>query len=145
MRISGLFNHRVRGFRVVELGGLAVLIVLVLAVYLAKAGAGGKRADIDRVQDQIVDEKARIRLLDAEVANLERPERLEALSGRYLDMQPISAKHEVQADALPDIALAPSADVKPADAKTGDAKPVAALQAAKDAAQAVPDPAGVEH
>jgi cell division protein FtsL len=137
MRLSGLFNSRVRGFRIVELGGLAVLIVLVLAVYLAKAGAGGKRADIDRVQDQIVDEKARIRLLQAEVASLERPERLEALSNRYLAMQPIAAKHEVDADALPDIALAPVAEAKPAAAMAPTAVNVQA--------QATPDPAGVEH
>ena len=137
MRLSGLFNSRVRGFRIVELGGLAVLIVLVLAVYLAKAGAGGKRADIDRVQDQIVDEKTRIRLLQAEVANLERPERLEALSNRYLAMQPIAAKHEVDADALPDIALAPVAEAKPAAAMAPTAVNVQA--------QATPDPAGVEH
>ena len=141
MKISGVFNSRVRGFRIVELGGLAVLIALVLAVYLAKAGAGGKRADIDRVQDQIVSEQARIRLLQAEVANLERPERLEALSGRFLGMQPIAAKHEVQADALPDIALAP------AEAKAGEAKAGAVLQPATGvtAVQAAADPVGVEH
>ena len=105
MKLSGLFDRRVRGFRVVELGGGAVLLALVLAVYLAKTGAGGERADIDHVQQQIFDEQTRIRLLQAEVANLEQPERLEALSAQYLGLQPVPAKHEVQADALPDLAL----------------------------------------
>ena len=107
MRVSGLFDQRVRGFRVVEIGGLGVLLVLVLAVYLSKAGAGGERADIDHVQQQIADEQTRIRLLQAEVANLEQPERLEALSSQYLGLQPIPAKHEVQAESLPDLAMAP--------------------------------------
>jgi hypothetical protein len=105
MKLSGLFDRRVRGFRVVELGGGAVLLALVLAVYLAKTGAGGERADIDHVQQQIFDEQTRVRLLQAEVANLEQPERLEALSAQYLGLQPVPAKHEVQADALPDLAL----------------------------------------
>ena len=105
MKLSGLFDRRVRGFRVVELGGLGVLLALVLAVYLSKAGAGGERADIDHVQQQIGDEQTRIRLLQAEVASLEQPERLEALSSQYLDLQPIPAKHEVQPDELPDLAL----------------------------------------
>ena len=107
MKLAGLFDQRVRGFRIVELGGLSVLLVLVLAVYLAKAGAGGERADIDHVQQQIEDEQTRIRMLQAEVANLEQPERLQTLSSQYLGLQPISAKHEVQAEALPDLALVP--------------------------------------
>jgi cell division protein FtsL len=111
MRIGGLFDQRVRGFRIVELSGLGVLLVLVLAVYLSKAGAGGERADIDDVQQQIVKQQLRIRLLKAEVANLERPERLKALSSEYLGLQAVPAKHEVPADALPDIALIQKAKV----------------------------------
>ena len=135
MKLSGLFDRRVRGFRVVELGGGAVLLALVLAVYLAKTGAGGERADIDHVQQQIFDEQTRIRLLQAEVANLEQPERLEALSAQYLGLQPVPAKHEVQADALPDLALiqhvakaaqpVAAAPVQPA-AATAPAEPPAA-------------------
>jgi cell division protein FtsL len=111
---SGFFERRIRGFRIVELGGLSVLLVLVLTVYLSKAGAGGERADIDHVQQQIYDEQTRIRLLQAEVANLEQPERLEALSGQYLGMQPVPAKHEVEPDALPDLALIQKVKTAPA-------------------------------
>ena len=92
MRPLAFFDRRVRGFRVVELGGAAVLLVLILVVYLAKTGAGGKREDIDRVQAQIDAEQTNIRLLKAEVATLEQPERLEALSARFLNLQPIPAQ-----------------------------------------------------
>jgi cell division protein FtsL len=108
----GLFERRVRGFRVVELGGLAVLLALILAVYLAKTGAGGKRADIERVQEQIVEEQTQIRMLRAEVATLERPERLAALATRYLGLEPVSARHEITAEALEDVAHSPAPDQK---------------------------------
>jgi len=126
-----LFDQRVRGFRVVELGGLGVLLALVLAVYLSKAGAGGERADIDHVRQQIADEQTRIKLLQAEVASLEQPERLEALSSQYLGLQPIAAKHEVQPDALPDLALiqrvskAAPPPAAPKSAVSSPAEPVA--------------------
>lgn len=134
MMLSGLFDRRVRGFRVVEVGALAVLIALALAVYLSKTGAGGERADIDRTQQQIDDEQTRIRLLRAEVANLERPERLEALASQYLGMQPISIKHEIQPDALPDLALTIARDEAQAG-QPGQSDQAAASAASPAAAQ----------
>jgi cell division protein FtsL len=112
MRPFGFFEHRVRGFRVVELGGLGVLLVLILTVYLAKTGAGGKRADIDRIQQQIFQEQTQVRMLRAEVATLEQPERLEALSARYLGLQPISARREVTPQGLQDVARVAVVDHK---------------------------------
>ena len=136
MKLSGLIDQRVRGFRIVEVGALAVLLALVLAVYLSKAGASGERADIDHVRRQIEDEQSRIRLLHAEVANLEQPERLEALSSQYLGLQPIPAKHEVQVDALPDLALIqPLAKAAPSPA-TPAAGPDSAEPSRVDAADA---------
>ncbi len=112
MRPFAFFDHRVRGFRIVELGGLVVLLILVLTVYLAKTGAGGKRADIDHLQGQIGDERTQIRILKAEVATLEQPERLEALSSRYLGLVPISARREVTLQALSDVAHETTGDHK---------------------------------
>lgn len=99
-----VFARRWRGFRVIEVTGLAVLLVLMLVVYLAKTFAGGERAEIARVEREISQERARVRLLRAEVAHLEQPERLERLSREYLGMEPIGAKHEVAADAISGLA-----------------------------------------
>ena len=123
MKFLGFFDQRVRGFRVIDVGGVGVLLVLVLAVYLSKAGAGGERADIDHVRQMIYDEQTRIRLLQAEVASLEQPERLSALSGQYLNLQPVPAKHEVQAEALPDLALIQKAKTAPLAASATPATP----------------------
>ncbi len=107
MSVLGVFDQRFRGFRVIEIGGVGVLLALILLVYLAKTVAGGESARIDHVQQQISDEQAKVTLLRAEVASLEQPERLETLSGRYLGLQPVDAKHEIDAQALAGIAGAP--------------------------------------
>ena len=39
MSLSGVFNRRIRGFRVVEVAGLGILLTLVTSVYLAKTFA----------------------------------------------------------------------------------------------------------
>ena len=104
MNPLSLLNRRIRGFLVIELVATALLTLVVLTVYLAKTGAGDKRDDIDRVEQQIDAETVQIRLLRAEVASEERPERLEALASQYLGLQPVTAKHEIDPEALADIA-----------------------------------------
>lgn len=99
-----LLDRRVRGFRLVDLVAAGLLVVLVLGVYLAKTMAGRERAEIAKVERQIREEKARIRLLQAEVAHLEEPARLEQLSTAHLGLAPVSIKRDVNADGLADIA-----------------------------------------
>jgi len=139
MSVLGVFDRRVRGFRVIEIGGLGVLLVLALVVYLAKTHAGSERADIDRIQGQIDSEQARVALLKAEVAKLQQPERLETLSGRYLNLQPVPAAHEISAAGLtalahpstpPSVQAAPAAAAAPAQ---NAAPPPAAPTVAADA------------
>jgi len=104
MSVLGVFDQRFRGFRVIEIGGVGVLLALILLVYLAKTIAGSESAEIDHVQQQIGDQRARVTLLRAEVASLEQPERLETLSNHYLGLQPVDAKHDIDAQALATIA-----------------------------------------
>lgn len=104
-----LLKRRVRGFRLVDLVALSFLTVLILGVYLAKTVAGGERAKIASVERQIVAEKARIRLLQAEVSHLEQPARIERLSETYLGMAPVAFKRQADVEALPDLARKPLA------------------------------------
>ena len=106
MRLSALFTRRVRGVRLVNLAGAGLLLVLVVGLYLIKTFAGGERADIARTELQIADEQRRIRLLQAEVAYLEQPNRIEHLSEQYLGLQPESGKQEIAAGNLERIAHA---------------------------------------
>jgi hypothetical protein len=110
-------NRRIRGFRLVDLVAASLLVMLILGVYLAKTIAGGERAKIAGVERQIVAEKARIRLLQAEVSHLEQPARIERLSETYLGLAPVSLKREADIEALPDLARKPLAlPAKPVEA-----------------------------
>ena len=98
-----LLSRRIRGFRLVDLMALGLLIALVLSVYLAKTIAGRERSQIASVEHQIAAEHERIRLLEAEVSHLEQPSRIEQLSAAYLKMAPLDAKHETTPEALPTV------------------------------------------
>ena len=123
-------NRRVRGFRLIDLVALSLLTVLILGVYLAKTIAGRERTEIARVERQIGEEKARIRLLQAEVSHLEQPARIERLSEAYLGLAPVSIKREADADALPQLARKPLALPAMPVAVTPDPTAVAAPQPA---------------
>ena len=99
-----IFQRRLRGFRIIDLTAFACLSVLVLGVYAFTAHAGGESAKIADVDNQIADEQRRIRLLDANLAHLEQPERLEQLSTQYLGLAPVAAKQETRPTSLMEIA-----------------------------------------
>jgi cell division protein FtsL len=101
-----VFTKRIRGFRLVDLVGAGLLVVIILGVYLAKTMAGRERAEIAAVERSIKAEKARIRLLQAEVAHLEQPGRIERLAVTYLKMETVTANREASVDQIIDIARA---------------------------------------
>ncbi|HEY4031455.1 MAG TPA: cell division protein [Caulobacteraceae bacterium] len=99
--LAGFMGRTLRGVRLVEFGAVIVLLTMATGVYLAKAAAGRERSDITTVQGQIDEENKRLRLLQAEVAHLEEPERLVRLSAE-LGLAP--TKHEGTPEELGDIA-----------------------------------------
>ena len=109
---AGFLGRSLRGVRLVEFGGLLVLLVMATGVYLAKAAAGRERADITQVQSQIDDETKRLRLLQAEVAHLEEPGRLGRLSAQ-LGLAPTGPQHQAAPDELGEIARNALIPVKP--------------------------------
>ena len=134
MSLSSIFDRRVRGFRVVEMVCLIILLVLVLGVYMAKTFAGRERAEIASVEQQIDDEKIRVRLLKAEVAYLEQPRRIEQLA-QDLKLAPIAPERETTEDALIDVARhapAAHAPASPTAAANGDAASAEAPEATAD-------------
>ena len=124
-----LLDRRVRGFRLVDLIAAGLLVVLILGVYLAKTMAGRERSDIARAERGIAEEKARIRLLQAEVAHLEEPARLERLSQAYLGLASLPIKHDVTPEALYDAARASQAATPPS--APAPAQPQAPVPATK--------------
>lgn len=108
---AAFLGRSLRGVRLVEFGALMVLLAMVLSVYLAKASAGRERADITSVEQQIEDEQRHLRLLQAEVAHLEEPARLERLS-IAAGLVPTTAKRQAGLDELDRVAQAPPAPEK---------------------------------
>lgn len=106
--IRAVFTHRIRGFRTLNIAFAAILLVLAVGVNLAKAVAGRERNEIGRVESDIGKERQRIRLLEAEVAHLEQPERLERLARGYLSMEPVAARQEASVDTLGAVAGRPA-------------------------------------
>jgi len=122
--IRRVFQSRFRGFRIIDLSAFGCLAVLVLSVYAFKANQGGENARIEDVDDQITNEQREIRVLQAQLAHLEEPERLERLSVQYLGMAPTSAKHETSIDALIDISR--QAEATKSTATPSSRKPIPA-------------------
>ena len=139
MPFAFLFEQRVRGFRVIEIVAFLCLVLLVFGVYFSKAHAGRETSEITDVDQQITETQRRVRLLDAEVAHLESPARIEQLSQQYLGLVPISAKHETPDTDLMEIARQ-AAEPAPTPAKPKSAAPPTKA-AAKISPVAAPAPA----
>ncbi|MBX3483174.1 cell division protein [Phenylobacterium sp.] len=129
-----VFTKKVRGFRLLDLIGIGFLIALILGVYLAKTMAGRERAEIASVEREIKAETSRIRLLQAEVAHLEQPGRIERLAVTYLKMEAVPANREASPAQLPRMAVGGL----PPKAKAPS--PVAALFNASNQTPGVPPP-----
>jgi hypothetical protein len=115
--------------------GLCILISLVTSVYLAKTFAGSERQEIGRIEQEIQDEAVRKRLLEAEVAHLEQPRRIEQLA-QMMQLKPIAPDHEITEDALIDVARRRELPRAPIAAD-----PVAPEALAADAPEPLPDDA----
>ena len=106
--LNRLFAWKIRGVRWVEIIGVLLVAAMIFSVYLAKAAAAREGARISDLERQISDNGQRVRLLRAEVARLEQPARLEALS-RGAGLGPIDVHRQARAENLATLApVAPS-------------------------------------
>lgn len=104
------FKQRLFGVRIFEVAAFACVLALAFGVYLAKTNAGRERSRIAMVERQIAEEQRKLKLLRAEVAHLEQPERIGRLSQAHLGLQAGDGTREALPETLPDI-------VRPAEAK----------------------------
>jgi len=104
--LNRLYAWKVRGVRWVEIIGVLLVAAMVFSVYLAKAAAARESARISDLERQIGDNGQRVRLLRAEVARLEQPNRLEALS-RGAGLGPVDVHRQARAENLSNLAPIP--------------------------------------
>lgn len=126
--LQRLFAWKIRGVRWVEIIGVLLVAAMIFSVYVAKAAAARTGSEIADLERQIAENGRRVRLLRAEVARLEQPARLEALS-RGAGLVPVDVHRQAGEEQLPALAPLPepaaAAPVEPA-APAGDAAATAA-------------------
>lgn len=116
--IQRLFDMRVRGFRLVEVVAAVVLAATIGFVYVAKTGAAEEADQIADLEAEVRVNQQRVRLLRAEVASLERPERMAALSDAA-GLAPMAPDRQAEVAALPDLAGVQNQTGAPAQAQAG--------------------------
>ena len=108
--LKRLFDWKIRGVRWVEIIGFMLVAAMILSVYVAKTAAAREGGRITQIEREIADNGQRVRLLRAEVARLEQPARLEALS-RQAGLGPVDVRRQAEEGALN--SLAPIPDPRP--------------------------------
>lgn len=76
-------------------------VALTVTLYYVKTRAQSARADVQRLTQQIEAETATIRVLRAELAVLENPQRLAVLAQQELGLSPIAPAQTFTADDIP--------------------------------------------
>ena len=135
-----LLERRLLGFRTLDVALAVFLVALILGVYLAKTLAGGERGQIAAAERRIAEERQRIVLLEAEVAHLERPDRLTALSRAYAGLGPVAAGREITPQGLADALQSPQA---PAAVAPASPAPVPSALETETSAVAEDEPAAL--
>ncbi|KPP80548.1 MAG: Cell division protein FtsL [Oceanicaulis sp. HLUCCA04] len=75
--------------------GILGSIILLCALYVAKAETDAAQAHLASLQAELAQERARINTLEANIAHLEDPEQLRALARTHLGFEPIHSAQEL--------------------------------------------------
>jgi cell division protein FtsL len=88
--------------RFLNILAIAALIGSAVYAYKIKYETIYRAEQINKMKHDILAERDAIGVLRAEWAHLARPERIQELATKYLDLQPLSLTQVVTASALPD-------------------------------------------
>ena len=90
--------------RVINIIAVLILVGAAMVVYQIKYQAVRQAAELDKLNRAIAREKAAITVLEAEWSHLTRPDRVQALAERHLDLKPATPGQRV---ALADLPMRP--------------------------------------
>jgi cell division protein FtsL len=88
--------------RFLNILAIAALIGSAVYAYKIKYETIYRAEQINKMKHEILAERDAIGVLRAEWAHLARPERIQELATKYLDLQPLSLNQVLTASALPD-------------------------------------------
>jgi cell division protein FtsL len=95
---------------------LLLIVIVGFTLFQVKYEVMQQEETLARLNTQIAEGRERLRVLDAEWSYLTRPDRLNRLAAKYLDLQPMSAAQIVDLAAIPERADAPAPLVRNATA-----------------------------
>ena len=97
------FMHALRELGPLRFAGIVACLAMVVSavgLFQFKHEAQERRANIARLRAAISEERAAIDLLQAEWTYLNRPERIQALAERFLNLQPFTMDKVIAADSI---------------------------------------------
>jgi hypothetical protein len=80
---------------------MAFLMLGFVGLYMVKYKVQTVKVQVTAAQKQLVEDRKNLRVLEAEWTYLNRPERLEALSQKYLDVKPIHGQQLAEYSSIP--------------------------------------------
>jgi cell division protein FtsL len=91
------------GWSFLMLIGVAMMVVL----FFTKTRALEAKAELRQLQHVVLQEKAAIKMLEAEIAHLESPQRVHQLAKTHLQLEPVPASRVLTMDAAAALFLEP--------------------------------------
>jgi len=129
-----------------HIAGLAALFAVAAGLYWAKIEGQVARERLTALEQQIHADRRAVRTLEAELAFLERPDRLETAATETLGLVPIDSARRVRLGELPaaiaKVEAAPKKAVQPTPAATPSAVPVFEGTTRPPAGAGLPEGAG---
>ncbi|PHR60416.1 MAG: hypothetical protein COA43_06795 [Robiginitomaculum sp.] len=87
--------HQDKQGRIGRLGWLGLMLVgigLVVILFFVKTNALEAKSELRKLERTLAHTQAEIRIINAEIAHLESPERLRKLASEHLGLEPVSAE-----------------------------------------------------
>lgn len=111
--------HQDKQGRIGRLGWLGLMLVgigLVIILFFVKTNALEAKAELRKLERTLEHTQAEIRIINAEIAHLESPERLRKLASEHLGLEPVSAERTLSlAEAVKLIPAKPPKPTKTAE------------------------------
>ncbi|PHR92113.1 MAG: hypothetical protein COA69_08880 [Robiginitomaculum sp.] len=127
MNAPSRISHISRPRRIGRLGWFVLMMIgvgLVVVLFSIKTRALEARAKMTQLEHIVQQERAEVRMISAEIAHLENPERLSRLSKEYLGLHPVKAKQTLSlAQAVEQIPLRPKNERPESEPVVGEGAP----------------------
>ncbi len=111
--------------RIFALVYMACFAALSMGLYLVKYSVQNIQRDVSEVKTELAEEKESLHLLNAEWAYLNRPDRLQQLAARHLDLVPLDSRR------IENTALLPAAVRSDDDAPRATYQPISHAEGAR--------------